>query len=433
MTFYPHYLTTFSVFVKPAVTNPRNFIVLEVHSGANSFKGGFNISTGATVGSTTATGNASVGAANFGAQVIGNGWYRIHITGVPNTTASGNGLVGATIYMSTDGSTTSYTGDNASGFYIWGAQLETLNAPTSYILSTTGSATERSVEGMTLTTSAAGGAWFGNSLTAITSYSIPNGKFSGSVSSGNSAVQFPFLWRLTSTDKTTSVIDLNFGINSKSNFHSYKGDSVAANSPTGNVTASNGSFFYNFMQQVAVTDQVGGSASILRSGGASAATSTVTAATSSPFTTFDLTGSLLPSNPNYAVIQRHYNKITFRPFALSLAATQTMTSQYSTAVANAGQSTVVASAATASANGSETVNIVVTLNNASGNPVQGKTVTLTQTSGSGAVISIATGTSSPNGKVGFMVKSSTLGAATFTATSTTDTVTVTQTATVTFN
>lgn len=56
----------------------------------------------------------------------GNGWFRCSMY-------NGHGTYGATIWMSKDGATVSYQGDGSSGVYIYGAQLEQLSYPTSYI------------------------------------------------------------------------------------------------------------------------------------------------------------------------------------------------------------------------------------------------------------------------------------------------------------
>jgi len=117
----------------------------------------------------------------------------------------------------------------------------------------------------------------------------------------------------------------------------------------------------------------------------------------------------------------------------SLTITQTATVTFTAGPASASQSTVTASPTSVVADGSTTSTITVTLKDANGNPVSGKTVALAHTSGPGTpTISAASGPSDASGVVTFTVKSTAAGAAAFTATDTTDSVTITQTATVTF-
>jgi hypothetical protein len=86
---------------------------------------------------------------------IGNGWYRISITGT--TTSTGEFFRVSTI---SSGTTTSYTGDGYSGIYIWGAQLEIGAFPTSYI-PTVASQVTRSADAASMT-GANFSSWFSN-------------------------------------------------------------------------------------------------------------------------------------------------------------------------------------------------------------------------------------------------------------------------------
>lgn len=111
---------------------------------------------------------------------------------------------------------------------------------------------------------------------------------------------------------------------------------------------------------------------------------------------------------------------------LSIAATVTVAR-----LASAVQSTVKAVPAEILADGTAVSTVTVTLKDANGNPVAGKTVTLAQGTGSSA-IDPASAVTGADGIAEFSVKGLTLETVAYTATDSTDSVTVSETASVTF-
>ena len=127
---------TVSAFVKRA-SGTRQFAVTLTTSTAVA-RVYFNLDTG-TVG-TVVAGSGTITA-------YPNGWYRCTATGVSD------GLTGTTFFQLCSGTTSgseTYTGDGTSGLYIWGAQLEAGAFATSYIQTTSASAS-RSADSAVMT------------------------------------------------------------------------------------------------------------------------------------------------------------------------------------------------------------------------------------------------------------------------------------------
>ena len=98
------------------------------------------------------------------------------------------------------GYSNSYTGDEVSGIYIWGAQLEQGASPTSYV-PTNLSAVTRAADSLSMPM----GAWFGTNLgTLITQSILPNGttgaSFPGTATLGDGSVNNRHLLYLSPTN-----------------------------------------------------------------------------------------------------------------------------------------------------------------------------------------------------------------------------------------
>lgn len=125
---------TLSIFAKAA---ERSTVILRLPSaafGINS-EAVFNLSNG-TTGGTNPGFTQSISA-------LPNGWYRCSVSGTATATTSGN----TAILMV---SSTGYDGDGTSGMLIWGAQIEAIAHPTSYI-KTVASTVTRSADNCSMT------------------------------------------------------------------------------------------------------------------------------------------------------------------------------------------------------------------------------------------------------------------------------------------
>ena len=105
---------------------------INLATGASVFAGvGFDLISGTvtqnTIGATQAT--------TYQVQNAGNGWWRVSYQYTASDTT------GVFIVAANSGTSSLIIGDGTTGVYIWGAQLETLDVPSSYIVTTSSSVT----------------------------------------------------------------------------------------------------------------------------------------------------------------------------------------------------------------------------------------------------------------------------------------------------
>jgi hypothetical protein len=119
-----------SAFIK---AGERNWIKINLYDGSSSVYAYFDLTNGVVGQKVGAIGKI---------ENYGNGWYKCSMSSTSNV-SSGYGNIGFRLAEFDGG--TGYTGNGTSGIYIFGAQLEALSYPTSYI-PTNGASQTRAAE-----------------------------------------------------------------------------------------------------------------------------------------------------------------------------------------------------------------------------------------------------------------------------------------------
>jgi hypothetical protein len=271
---------SFSIYIKSA---GRTFA--QIQSIANT------ANTYATINLTTGVVGTVSGSGTVTATSVGNGWWRCTVT---NTSAiTGTGLLN--IYTALNSTTSTYTGDGYSGIYIWGAQLEALAFPTSYIATTSAQVT-RAID-YPIMTGTNFNSWY-------------------NISQGTVLVLYDFIFPTSIAN--AGIFSLNNGSSStrmdlRSNAANNTSNGTALNSAT-----TSGQTFNNTLNKASLSYIVTTSNGVINGG----SVSSYSLATMPQVTQLQL-GNL--DNSTFNPLNGHIRKFAYYPLALTGAQNQALT------------------------------------------------------------------------------------------------------------
>ena len=120
---------TWSLYVK---ANGRNTAMLQIYdiTTNNNLYATWNLTTGQLIGSAAATNSTYLSST---ITPIVNGWYRVSVTGIPNTSGTSSTFYSVRVQQTSG----IFQGDGQSGLFLWGPQLEIGTSPTTYVATST--------------------------------------------------------------------------------------------------------------------------------------------------------------------------------------------------------------------------------------------------------------------------------------------------------
>ena len=265
---------THSLYVKP---NGRTNVALRFYYGTDDWVSTvFSLTGNGSVTQSSAGSSSGFSAVSSSIANVGNGWYRISMTG----TQTSRGTYGAVLNLCTSSTPTLgtsngsevYAGDITKGVYVWGAQLEAASTASSYI-PTTGSTVTRAADVSTSTaTSVFESSWYnqtegtvyhqGRTPTAANFFSIDDGTVNNRITSYMTSATAPFFFVQTGGGVTANLT--SSAITAGSTFaqaNVYKAANFAMSTNGGTVSTSS-SGAVPVVNKMVIGANVGGTAAV---------------------------------------------------------------------------------------------------------------------------------------------------------------------------